>query len=125
MCPKPEASASGVTDDGPSQPSRFGSADLQNELLSLGSIVGRKWNLVIIERLLANGSMGFSDMLDAIDGISSKVLSESLEDLEEVEFVNRSIVSERPFRVEYTVTDHASILEPLIASVRRGELDGN
>jgi DNA-binding HxlR family transcriptional regulator len=98
------------------------SREFQRELTSLASVLGRKWNLVIVSQLLVNGPMGFSDLRDNIDGISSKVLSESLDDLETGAFVDRTIVSERPFRVEYSLTRRGGVLESLLAEVRDGYL---
>ncbi len=95
---------------------------MQQELTSLAGVLGRKWNLVIVNRLLQDGPLGFSDLLDNIEEISSKVLSESLDDLEESGIVDRNIVSERPFRVEYALTKQAMPLESVIDSVREGTL---
>jgi len=101
---------------------RYDSAQMQQELTSLAGVLGRKWNLVIVNQLQQNGPLGFSDLLDDIEDISSKVLSESLDDLEESELVDRNIVSERPFRVEYVLTERATPLEAVIDSVRDGTL---
>lgn len=95
---------------------------MQNELTTLSDVLGRKWNLVIINRLLSKGPLGFSDLLGEIEGISSKVLSESLDDLEERGLVDRNIVSERPFRVEYALTQNGSALDAVIDQVRSGSL---
>jgi DNA-binding HxlR family transcriptional regulator len=95
---------------------------MQRQLTSLAGVLGRKWNLVIINRLLRDGPQGFSDLLTEIDDISSKVLSESLDDLEESGLVDRSIVSERPFRVEYALTERATALETVIDAVQEGSL---
>jgi DNA-binding HxlR family transcriptional regulator len=123
MCPEQLPTESGVTaGERTPRPAQLDALNVQNELTSLSDILGRKWNLVIIDRLLTNGPMGFSDLLDAIEGISSKVLSESLDDLEQVEFVDRTIVSERPFRVEYSLTDQVDAVEGIIRQVRHGQL---
>ena len=82
------------------------------------TLIGKKWHPVIIHRLLEHGPSGFNDLKTAVDGVSSKVLSDSLEDLEENDLVNREIVSEKPFRVEYSLTDHGQSLEPVIYSMR-------
>ncbi|MDF9746928.1 winged helix-turn-helix transcriptional regulator [Natrinema salsiterrestre] len=95
---------------------------IQAELTALSNVLGRKWNLVIIERLLANGPLGFSGLLEDIDGISSKVLSESLDDLEASGLVDREIVNERPIRVEYSLTQQGAALEWIIEKVREGSL---
>ncbi|ELZ11100.1 HxlR family transcriptional regulator [Halovivax asiaticus JCM 14624] len=80
-------------------------------------LIGQKWHPVIIHRLLDHGPLGFNALKDDIESISSTVLSTSLEDLEENGLVNRRIVSEKPFRVEYSLTDRGSSLESVITSM--------
>ena len=77
-------------------------------------VVGKKWHPVIVHRLLNEGALGFNALEEAVDGVSSTVLSNSLDDLEENGIVNRSIVSEKPFRVEYSLTPRGESLEPVI-----------
>jgi len=101
---------------------RINSDQMETELTSLAGVLGRKWNLVIIHHLLRNGPLGFSDLLGEIDDISSKVLSESLEKLEQSGFIDREIISERPFRVEYSLTTSGQTLELLINEVRARKL---
>ncbi|WP_458204642.1 winged helix-turn-helix transcriptional regulator [Haladaptatus sp. NG-SE-30] len=81
-------------------------------------LVGKKWHPVIIHRLLENGPLGFNALKEEVDGISSKVLSDSLEDLEEKQLVNREIVNEKPVRVEYSLTPNGRSLEPVIYAMR-------
>ncbi|AFK21556.1 transcriptional regulator (plasmid) [Haloferax mediterranei ATCC 33500] len=82
------------------------------------SLLGRKWKPVIVDRLLKNGACGFSELEGLINGISGKALSNNLKELEEDEIVNRSVISERPYRVEYALTDRGRDLEPLIVAMR-------
>ncbi|WP_424016338.1 winged helix-turn-helix transcriptional regulator (plasmid) [Halorientalis pallida] len=82
------------------------------------SLISKKWHPVIIHRLLEHGPSGFNELKADVDGISSKVLSDSLEDLEENQLVNREIISEKPFRVRYSLTDHGRSLEPVIMEMR-------
>lgn len=81
------------------------------------TILGKKWHPVVIHRLLDGGPMGFNELKDDVDGISSKVLSDSLDDLGEKELVNREIVSEKPVRVEYSLTERGASLRPVIESM--------
>jgi len=78
----------------------------------------QKWHTVIIHRLLENGPLGFNALEEEVDGISSKVLSDALDDLEEKRLVNREIVSEKPVRVEYSLTELGESLEPVIVEMR-------
>ncbi|WP_254538874.1 winged helix-turn-helix transcriptional regulator [Halomarina litorea] len=86
-------------------------------ITATAAVIGKKWRPVIIHRLLEHGTLGFSALQNEIDGISSKVLSENLEGLEELDLVDRAIVSEKPFRVEYSLTDHGKSLRPIIAAM--------
>ena len=87
-------------------------------ITATATVVGKKWHPVVVHRLLDGGPMGFNELKDDVGGISSKVLSDSLDDLEEKGLVNREIVSEKPVRVEYSLTEHGSSLEPLILEMR-------
>lgn len=82
------------------------------------TLIGKKWHPVIIHRLLEHGPSGFSELKTAVDGISSKVLSDSLEDLEENHLVKREIINDKPFRVHYSLTPHGQSLEPVIYAMR-------
>lgn len=61
--------------------------------------------------------MGFSELQEAVDGISSKVLSNVLDDLEQKKLVHREIVSEKPFRVQYSLTGRGAALQPVIEAM--------
>jgi DNA-binding HxlR family transcriptional regulator len=82
------------------------------------TLIGKKWHPVIIHRLLEHGPSGFNELKEDVDGVSSKVLSDSLEDMEEKQLVDREIVSEKPFRVQYSLTAHGHSLEPVINAMR-------
>lgn len=81
-------------------------------------LVGKKWHPVIVHRLLVSGPLGFNALKEEVDGISSKVLSDSLDDLGEKRLVNREIVNDKPVRVEYSLTPTGESLEPVILSMR-------
>jgi DNA-binding HxlR family transcriptional regulator len=80
-------------------------------------LVSRKWTRSIIERLLANGNMRYNELSEAIDGISDKVLSESLKDLERSRLVRREVIDDRPVKVEYSLTEAGAALEEVMDAV--------
>lgn len=87
--------------------------------------VGKKWFLIILHEL-SKQPRGFNELKRAVDGISAKVLSESLGELEERGFVVRRVSSESPIRVEYSVTEKGADLADVFAAMRRwGERWGN
>jgi len=82
------------------------------------SIIGRKWHLAIMNRLVKNGDMGFSELKRAVGaGISAKMLSSSLDDLEEKGLVDREVVQDKPVRVQYRATERGMSLTPVIDEI--------
>ncbi|MFB6080005.1 MAG: winged helix-turn-helix transcriptional regulator [Haloferacaceae archaeon] len=80
-------------------------------------LIGNKWHPVIIHRLLVHDELGFNALSDEIGGVTNKVLSDSLDDLEEKGLVEREIVQEKPVRVSYSLTDRGESLEDVIAAL--------
>ncbi len=86
-------------------------------ITSTATLIGKKWHTVILHRLLEHGPLGFNALKEEVDGISSKVLSDSLGDMEETGLVDRDIVSEKPVRVSYSLTELGASLEPVIVAM--------
>ncbi|WP_423747565.1 helix-turn-helix domain-containing protein (plasmid) [Haladaptatus sp. SPP-AMP-3] len=80
-------------------------------------LTSRKWTRVIIEHLLVHDNLRYAELSDAIEGISDKVLSDTLEDLEEYRLVDRTVTDDRPVRVEYSLTEAGTALETVIDAV--------
>nr|WP_302183472.1 winged helix-turn-helix transcriptional regulator [Halomicroarcula limicola] len=68
------------------------------------TLISKKWHPVIIQSLLDDGPLRFNELQERLDGISGKVLTDSLEDLQENDLIERHVVSESPKRVEYDLT---------------------
>ncbi|MCY9540071.1 helix-turn-helix transcriptional regulator [Paenibacillus alvei] len=82
-------------------------------------VIGTKWTFLIIRDLLIGGTMRFSDLLRAMDGISPKTLSLRLKELEDHGIVDRNVYPEVPPRVEYTLTDKGKLLEGIFIELKR------
>jgi DNA-binding HxlR family transcriptional regulator len=67
-------------------------------------IIGKKWIVLIIREMLRSTTQ-FNRFLENIEGITPKVLSERLRELQKFGIVRRRIVSEYPIKVEYEMTD--------------------
>ena len=80
-------------------------------------IIGKKWYLIILHELTRQ-PMGFNELKRAVRGISAKVLSENLQELEEKGLCVRTVHSESPIRVEYSLTDKGRELDGIFASMR-------
>jgi DNA-binding HxlR family transcriptional regulator len=91
--------------------------DAESVLHDMQDIVGRKWNPVLLYHLLTDGPLGFSALKRRVDGISSKMLSETLSDLEEQGLVRRELLSDQPIRVEYTLTERGASFGPVLSQM--------
>jgi DNA-binding HxlR family transcriptional regulator len=76
-------------------------------------IIGKKWAILIIREMF-RGTTQFNRFLENIDGITPKVLTERLRELQKFGIVRRRIVSEYPIRVEYEMTDLGKEFEPVL-----------
>lgn len=77
--------------------------------------IANKWTAMIVI-VLARGRIRFGDLKDAVEGISGKVLTETLRELERDGLVSRHVFAEVPPRVEYELTELGRTLqEPLSA----------
>jgi DNA-binding HxlR family transcriptional regulator len=76
-------------------------------------IIGKRWTVLIIREIL-RGNTQFNRFMENIQGISPKVLTERLRELEQLGIIRRRIVSEYPIRVEYSLTDMGKGFEPVL-----------
>lgn len=87
-------------------------ADVIREILDL---VGDKWSILIIGTL-ADGSIRYSDLAEAIPGISQRMLTLTLKQLHRTGLVDRTAYPEVPPRVEYSLTElGSSLLSTMLA----------
>lgn len=75
------------------------------------AILVKKWHPLIVSVLLETGSLGFNELKASVEGISDKVLSESLDDLQKRDVVDRTVIDDKPVRVEYSLTEWGEQLE--------------
>jgi DNA-binding HxlR family transcriptional regulator len=83
--------------------------------------IANKWTAMVVV-VLGRGRLRFGDLRTAVDGISGKVLTDTLRDLERDGLVDRHVFAEVPPRVEYELTALGRTLhEPLLALSRWAE----
>ena len=78
--------------------------------------IGGKWKLRIIVAL-NSGNKRFNELQRLVEGISAKVLSTELKDLELNGFVRRNVFTGTPVVVEYELTDYAATLSAVLQSL--------
>jgi len=92
----------------------YNSAELKScPIEAAFKIIGKKWTVLIIREML-RGTTQFNRFVENIDGITPKVLTERLRELQKFGIVRRRIVSEYPIRVEYEMTDLGREFEPVL-----------
>ncbi|CAM2826360.1 MULTISPECIES: winged helix-turn-helix transcriptional regulator [Dellaglioa] len=80
------------------------------------SILGKKWNGLIINVLLDEGPQRFKELAQKVDKCSDRVLVERLKELEEVGLVSRSAIGETS-RSSYELTEQGEDMKNMMTSV--------
>lgn len=80
------------------------------------SLIGSKWKLLIMRNLLAR-PWRFNELRKDLDGISQKVLTDSLRSMEADGLVVRTVYAEVPPRVEYALSPLGESMKPIIKSM--------
>lgn len=80
--------------------------------------IADKWTLVVLDEL-EERTMRFSELQRAVGGVSQKVLTQTLREMERNGFVQRAVYPEVPPRVEYTLTPMGRELGEAICGVWR------
>jgi len=80
-------------------------------------VLGGKWKIKILGQVHYRGPMRFNDILKDLEGLSSKVLSSQLKELERDGLVVRKSYNETPPRVEYELTKMGTNTRPILVSL--------
>jgi len=79
-------------------------------------VIGGKWKLRVIVAL-RGGNKRFNEIQRTLDGISARVLSSELKELEMNGFVKRIVHTQSPVVVEYQITDYAGTLNEVLQAL--------
>ncbi|MFP3594601.1 winged helix-turn-helix transcriptional regulator [Chryseobacterium sp. SIMBA_038] len=93
-------------------------ADLQFIL----QVLGGKWKLFILSSLYF-GKKRFKELEREVTGISPKMLIKELKDLEAIGILNRQTFNTVPITVEYSLTDEALTLKPILDLMKQWSID--
>lgn len=81
------------------------------------SLIGSKWKLLILRNLLAR-PWRFNELKRDLDGISQKVLTDSLRSMEADGIITRTVYPEVPPRVEYALSELGESMRPILMSMQ-------
>ena len=79
--------------------------------------LGGKWKLAILMALLTGGKQRFMELERSVGGITPKMLSKELQDLEVNRLVTRRVIDTKPVTVEYEVTEYCEQLKPVLIAL--------
>ena len=80
-------------------------------------IIGSKWKLLILRNLLSR-PWRFNELKKDLDGISQKVLTDSLRSMEEDGIITRTVYPEVPPHVEYALSDLGESMRPILDAMK-------
>ncbi|MCH5213399.1 MAG: helix-turn-helix transcriptional regulator [Oscillospiraceae bacterium] len=80
-------------------------------------LIGSKWKLLILRNLLER-PWRFNELQKSLEGISQKVLTDSLRSMEADGIITRTVFPEVPPRVEYALSDLGETMRPILNSMK-------
>jgi len=78
------------------------------------ALIGGKWKMLILWRLGKNGTKRFNELKESMSGVTQKILTGALRDLEDDHLVHREVYPEIPPKVEYSLTEKGRSLIPIL-----------
>ena len=82
------------------------------------SLIGSKWKILIMRNLLVR-PWRFNELKKDLDGISQKVLTDSLRSMEDDGIVTRTVYAEVPPRVEYALSPLGESMRPIMDAMEK------
>lgn len=80
-------------------------------------LIGSKWKLLILRNLM-DRPWRFNELKKSLEGVSQKVLTDSLRSLENDGIITRTVYPEVPPRVEYALSDIGESMRPILTSMK-------
>jgi DNA-binding HxlR family transcriptional regulator len=80
-------------------------------------VLNGKWKIAIISSICCYKKRRFSDILNDIEGISNRMLSKELKELEINQLVKRTVLDTQPITVQYELTEHGDTLQTIISNL--------
>jgi DNA-binding HxlR family transcriptional regulator len=81
-------------------------------------LIGKRWTGAILSAL-TGGPLRFGELTKAVPGLSDRLLSQRLRELEQEELVEREVEPGSPVRVTYSLTEAGADLGPAIAELKQ------
>lgn|SRR5699024_1868816 len=92
--------------------------EMCEELQASLDIIAGKWKPSILFYLINNEKLRFSELKKVLPGITKKMLTSQLRELEYDNIIHREVFPEIPPRVEYSLTEYGHEFKPLLFSMK-------
>lgn len=79
-------------------------------------LLGKRWTGLLLDALMS-GPKRFCELTSAVEGLSDRVLSDRLRELEVEGIIERAVYPQIPVRVEYRLTDKGRALKPVVEAI--------
>jgi DNA-binding HxlR family transcriptional regulator len=80
-------------------------------------VINGRWKVPLLWHLSRRGTLRFSELRDALHGVTQKMLTQQLRELEADGVINRKVYAQVPPKVEYSLTDTGKSLAPVIEAM--------
>ncbi len=78
------------------------------------TVIGGKWKPIILWHLNQSSPLRFNELEKRIEGITQKMLTQQLREMEKDKLIARKVYAVVPPKVEYSVTDHGKSLNKVL-----------
>lgn len=85
--------------------------------------ISGKWKLLILSHLHQWGRRSYSAIRENLPGVSEKMLSQQLRELERDKLISKEVLSKKPLRVKYYLSPDGESLSPLYAFISQWGID--
>ena len=86
-------------------------------LLDTIYVIGGKWKMPIVFAICKGGQHRFRELERKVTGITSRMLSLELKEMELNKLITRTVYPETPVRIEYQITEYCKTLVPVLQAM--------
>jgi DNA-binding HxlR family transcriptional regulator len=97
---------------------KFSKGPFSPQFLCASDLIGKRWNAAIIYSLF-HGLERFSEIAHTVTGLSKRVLSERLKEMEQEGIVVRKVVADTPVKITYHLTEKGLALREVMIAIHR------
>lgn len=82
-------------------------------------LISGRWKSVLLYHMIYGGDYRYNELQKKIPGITRRMLSLQLKDLENDGLIVRQVIQEKPLMVSYRITEYGESLKPIISMLQQ------